>query len=108
MHSRSDNIEIMINYEADEVIKNFLNNSKKRYHNNLEKMESSEFVFNYVHLLYYKCHKLNLNPGGSHIDFPDWIKKQNPAINPVNKKDNKCFQYAVTVALSHEEIGKRF
>ena len=24
MHSKSDNIEIMINYEADEVIKNFL------------------------------------------------------------------------------------
>ena len=27
-------------------------------------------------------------------------------INPINKKDNKCFQYAVTVALNHEEIEK--
>ena len=26
-------------------------------------------------------------------------------INPINKKDSKCFQYAVTVALNHEEIG---
>ena len=33
-------------------------------------------------------------------------KKNNTTINPVNKKDNKCFQYAVTVALNHEEIGK--
>ena len=27
-------------------------------------------------------------------------------MNPINKKDNKCFQYPVTVALNHEEIGK--
>ena len=27
-------------------------------------------------------------------------------INPLNKKDNKCFQYAVTVALNHVEIKK--
>ena len=66
-------------------------------------MEGSEFVFNYVHLLYYKCHKINLNRGGSYIDFPDWIKSEKATINPINKKDNKCFQYAVTVALNHEK-----
>ena len=27
-------------------------------------------------------------------------------INPFNKKDNKCFQYAVTVTLNHEGIKK--
>ena len=27
-------------------------------------------------------------------------------INPINKKDNKCFQYAVAVTLNHEEIKK--
>ena len=27
-------------------------------------------------------------------------------INPKNTKDNKCFQYALTVALNHREIGK--
>ena len=27
-------------------------------------------------------------------------------INPINKTYNKCLQYAVTVALSHEEKGK--
>ena len=27
-------------------------------------------------------------------------------MNPINKKDNKCFQYAVTVALNLEEIRK--
>ena len=28
------------------------------------------------------------------------------AINPINKCNNWCFQYAATVALNHEEIGK--
>ena len=49
---------------------------------------------------------INPNCGGSYIDSPDWIKNKNATINPSNKKDNKCFQYAVTVALNHEEIGK--
>ena len=30
------------------------------------------------------------------------------SINPINKKDNKCCQYAVTVALNYEEIGKHY
>ena len=33
-------------------------------------------------------------------------KKQKATINHINKKDNKCFQYAVKVALKDEEIGK--
>ena len=35
------------------------------------------------------------------IDFPDWIKNKNTTINPKNN-DDKCFQYAVKVALNHE------
>ena len=27
-------------------------------------------------------------------------------INPIDKKDNKCFQYVATVALNHDEIKK--
>ena len=96
----------MINDEADEVIKELFDSLKNRYQNNLELMKSSQFVFNYVHLLYYKCHKINPNRGGSYIDSLDWIKNKRATVNPINKKDNKCFQYAVTVALNHEEIKK--
>ena len=70
-------------------------------------MKGSEFVFNYVHLLYFKCHEINLNRGGPNRDSPDWIKskkKKKTTINPINKKDNGCFQYAVTVLLNYEEI----
>ena len=33
-------------------------------------------------------------------------KNKKATINPINKKDNKRFQYAVTVPLSYEEITK--
>ena len=36
MHSKSDNIEIMINNEADEVIKELFDSIKNRYQNNLQ------------------------------------------------------------------------
>ena len=38
-------------------------------------MKGSEFVFDYFRLLYYKCHKINPNCGGSFIYFPDSIEK---------------------------------
>ena len=34
-------------------------------------MKGRDFVFNYVYLLYYKCHKINPNRGGLFIDSPD-------------------------------------
>ena len=37
-------------------------------------MKASEFVFDYVHLLFYECHEINSNRGGSYIDSPDWVK----------------------------------
>ena len=64
MYSKSDNIEIMISDEGDEVIKELFDSLKNRYQSNLESMKGSEFVFNYVHLMYYKSHKINANHDG--------------------------------------------
>ena len=33
-------------------------------------------------------------------------KQKKTTISPINKKDDKCFQYAVTVAFNYEEIKK--
>ena len=62
----------MISEEADEVIKELFDSLKNRYQNNLESMKGGEFVLDYVWLLYYKCHKINPNRGGSYINFPYW------------------------------------
>ena len=70
-------------------------------------MKGSLFFIDYLHLLYYKCQKRNPVFGGSHIDSPDWMKNKKAAINSINKKENKCFQYALTATLNYEEIKKR-
>ena len=53
--------------------------------------------------MYYKCHKVNFRCSGSYIDSPDWMKKKKATINPKNKED-KCFQYALTVASNYQEV----
>ena len=67
-------------------------------------MKKSYHAFNSVDALYYKLYKTSLNRGGSYIDFPEWLKSKQATINPINKKDDKCFQYAITVALNHQYI----
>ena len=83
MRSKNDNIEIMINGEADEFIKELFELLKNRYQSNLQLMKGSEFAFDDAHLLYHKCHKTNPNHGGPYIDSPDCIKQKN---------NNKCYQ----------------
>ena len=51
MHSKSDNIDIMINDETDAIIKELFDSLKNRYQN----------------------------------------RKQKTTINPINKRDNKCY-----------------
>ena len=88
------------------MMKDEADSFKKRYQNKLEEsMKGSEFVFSYVHLLYYKCHKINPSCRGSDIDSSDWIKNKKATLNAIIKNDNKYLQYAVIVALNHEEIG---
>ena len=65
MHSKSDNIEIMINNGADEVIKYSFISLKNDYQNNLQLVKGSEVVFDNLHLLYNKSHKINPNRSGS-------------------------------------------
>ena len=66
-------------------------------------MRGSEFVFDSVDLLHYKLHKIVLNRSGSQIDSPEWLRNKKTAINPKNDND-KCFQYALTVALNYQNI----
>ena len=47
-------------------------------------MKGTDFIFDSVQLMYYKCHRVNFIHGGSYIDSPDWIKKEK-----VNNKSEK-------------------
>ena len=99
MHSSSNNIKFTSYNDTNEVVDKLFDSLRSRYRANLKE---SDFIFNSVKLMDYKCHKVNFGPSGSYIDFPDWIKKKK-TINPENE-DYKCFRYGVTVALNYEEI----
>ena len=42
----------MVNYKADEIIEELFDSLKIRWQDNLESMQGSDFVFDYVNLLY--------------------------------------------------------
>ena len=104
MHAKSDNTEIMINDKVDETMEKLFNHFFLDIQLGLKHKKDSDFVFDCIHLLYYKCHKINPSCGISYIDSPDWIKSKKAIINPINIKDSKCFQYDITVASNHKEI----
>ena len=104
MHVKSDNIEIMMGSETDEIIEELFKSFQQRYQNGLEEsMDGSHFTFDSVNALYYKLNKVSLSRGRSYIDSPEWLKNKKATINPKDN-DDKCFQYALTVALNHEQI----
>ena len=106
MRTKSNNVEILIGSETDQIIKELFESLLERYQNGLkESMRESEFIFDSVDALYYDLNKISLSRGGSYIDSPKWLKSKNATINLKNN-DDKCFQYALTIALNHEQIKK--
>ena len=70
----------------------------QKYEENLQnKIKGSNFEFDGVNFLYYR--------GRSYIDSPKWLKDKKSTINPINN-DDKCFQYAVTLAVNLDNIRK--
>ena len=105
MHTKSDNITIMSGIETEEVINELFSTFCKRYQEGLEtKMKGSSFTFERIDLLEYRLYKISLNRVSSYINSPEWIKNKKVTINPKNTEDNKCFQYAITVALNYQNI----
>ena len=104
MSTKSNNIEVMMGRETDEVTEDLFKSLLQRYQEKLEEsMKGRDFIFDSVDILYYDLHKISLNKGGSYIDSPNLLKDKNPTINPKNK-DDRCSQYAITIALNYQKI----
>ena len=103
MYSMSNSINFTSYKDTKEIVNEFFESLLSRYQDNLKVFRGSDFIFDSVQVLYYKCHKVNFKRGGSYIDSPDWIKNIKATINPKHE-DDKYFQYAATVALNYEEI----
>ena len=84
----SDNEEIRLGNETDDIIKRLINS----FLNNYQKEEiilrnGSNFVFESVDLLSYHIHKTGLKRGTSYIKSPEWILNKRATINVKNRDD---------------------
>ena len=100
----SDNKEIRSGNERNDIVKRLLNSFLTNYEDEETILgNSSNFVCESVDLLSYHVHKISLKRWKAYIKSPEWLINKRATINPKNK-DNKCFQYSITVALNHENI----
>ena len=77
MYSRNDNITFSPYNDTNEVVDKLFDSLCSIYQVNLENlMRGSDFIFDSVQLMYYKCHKVTFIRGGSYIDSPNSIKKK--------------------------------
>ena len=105
MHTKNDNINIMVCTETNDAINELFGSFLKRYQEGLEtKMKGRSFIFERVDSLYYRFYRISLNRAGSYIDSPKWLNAKGVTINPKNI-NNKSFKYEITVALNHEKTG---
>ena len=102
MYSTSGNIKFTSYNDANEVVNELFQSRRSKYQDNLEtSMIGSDFIFDSVQLMHYKFYKVNFKRGSSYIESPDQIKRNQQKI--LQNEDDKCFQYAATVALNYKE-----
>ena len=78
MHTKSNNVEIIIGSETDKIIEDLFKSFLQKYLEGLEEsMRGSESAYDSADALYYNLNKVSLSRGGSYIDSPKWLKKGN-------------------------------
>ena len=106
MYTRSFCEEIMSGSEAEEIMEKLIMSLLQKYQDNLQnKMKGSAFIFNGVNYLFYDFNRITISKGGSYIESPKWLKDKKCTINQ-KKNNNKCFEYAATLALNFNKIDK--
>ena len=103
----SDNKKVMWGSDTDNIIRELFESFLKNYQEELKIIKGSDFNFESVELMDYKLHRVRLKRGESYIKSPEWLVNKRGTINPKNKKNDKCFQYALTLALNYNEIKKK-
>ena len=90
LHTKSNNIEIMMGNDTDEIIDELCESLLRKYQEGLEESmgRGSNLIFDSVNLLYYHLQKISLKRGESYIGSPEWLKNKKATINPKNNDDN--------------------
>ena len=108
MHTKSNNVEIMMGGETDEIIEEFCKSSLQKYKEGLEElMRGSEFVYDSVDALYYNLNKVSLSRGGSYIHSPKCLKYKKAIINPKKMMINVLICFYCCIKLSKHQKQSR-
>ena len=76
MHTKSNNVEIRMGSETDEIIEELFKSFLQKYQERLEEsMRGSEFIFHSIDALYYNLNKISLNRGWVIHRFSQMVKK---------------------------------
>ena len=71
MHARSNNVEIMVGSETNEIIKDLFEYFLQKYQERLEESRRGNgFTYDSVDVLCYNLNKVSLSRGESYIDSP--------------------------------------
>ena len=106
MYTRSTFEEFMISSETEEVTEKLIMSLLQKYQDNLQnKIKGSDFIFNGVNYLFYDFNRITISKDGSYIESPKWLQDKKCIVNQKNN-DNKCFQYATTLALNFNKIDR--
>ena len=106
MHTNSNNVEIVMGSKTDEITEELFKSFLQKYQEGLEEsMRGSDFTYDSMDALYYNLNKISLSKGRSYKETPKWLKNKKATINS-KSNDDKCFQYALTIALNYQNIKK--
>ena len=110
IYSASKPVEVFIGSNTNDVIDRAFETTLQRFQQAIEisNERGSEFTHESVVLLYYYFQKKDIRRAESYIKSLNWLVNKGATINPKNEKDNKCFQYVITIALNYNEIKKKY
>ena len=96
-HVKSNNEEIRLGNDISDIIKKLIESFLSKYQKEEQILRNgSNYIFESVDVWDIYFHNIKLKRGKSYIQSPEWILNKRAKIIP-KKKDNKCFQYSVTV-----------
>ena len=75
-------MENMIGNNINEIFKENYGSPLFRYQKKRKKMKGSDFLFDYVDRLHFKCHEISLERHSLYLKYPRWLKNQNATIKP--------------------------
>ena len=109
IHSKSEAVEVYMGSDIKNVIDTLFNTLLQNFQRAQETSNErgSEFIPDRVELLDYKFYAIDIRRAESYIMSPDWITSKKTTINPKNKKDNKCFQWANVAGLNYNNIKEK-